>query len=40
MIEVFKITHNIYDVKVSPQLILNERVNTKGNKYKFLNHTF
>jgi len=40
MIEVFKIIHNIYDAKVSPQLILNERANTIGNSYKLLNHTF
>jgi len=40
MIEVFKIIHNIYDTKVSPQLMLNERANTRGNNYKLLNHTF
>jgi len=40
MIEVFKIIHNIYDAKVSPQLMLNERANTRGNNYKLLNHTF
>jgi len=41
MIEVFKIIHNIYDAKVSPQLnMLNERSYTRGNNYKFLNHTF
>jgi len=38
MIEVFKIIHNMYDAKVSPQLMLNERANTRGNK--LLNHTF
>jgi len=36
MIEVFKIIHNIYDAKVSPQLMLNERANTRGNNYKLL----
>jgi len=30
MIEVFKIIYNIYDAKVSPQLMLNERVNTNN----------
>jgi len=40
MIEVFKIIHNIYDAKVSPQLILNVRANTRGNNFKLLNHTF
>jgi len=40
MIEVFKIIHNIYDAKVSPQLILNKRANTRGNNFKLLNHTF
>ena len=29
MIEVFKITHNIYDRTVSPDLPLNERANTR-----------
>ena len=36
MVEVFKITHNIYDRTVSPDLPLNER----GNHYKLQNHTF
>ena len=40
MIEVFKITHNIYDRTVSPDLPLNERANTRGNHYKLQNHTF
>ena len=31
MIEVFKITHHIYDRTVSPDLPLNERANTRGN---------
>jgi len=33
MIEVFKIIHNIYNVKVSLQLMLNERTNTRGDNY-------
>ena len=40
MIEVFRITHNIYDRTVSPDLPLNERTNTRGNHYKLQNHTF
>ena len=40
MVEVFKITHNIYDRIVSPDLPLNERANTRGNHYKLQNHTF
>ena len=40
MIEVFKITHHIYDRTVSPDLPLNERANTRGNHYKLQNHTF
>ena len=40
MIEVFKITHNIYDRTVSPDLPRNERTNTRGNHYKLQNHTF
>jgi len=40
IIEVFKITHNIYDRTVSPDLPLNKRANTKGNHYKLQNHTF
>ena len=40
MIEVFKITHNIYDRTVSPDLPLNERANSRGNHYKLQNHTF
>jgi len=40
MIAVFKIIHNIYDAKVSPQLILNKRANTIGNNCKLLNHIF
>ena len=40
MIEVFKITHNIYDPEVSPELRYYRKSNTRGNKYKLLNHTF
>jgi len=40
MIEVFKITHNIYDTTVSPDLAFNERANTRGNHYKLQNHSF
>ena len=40
MIEVFKITHNIYDSEVSPNLRYYPKSNTRCNKYKLLNHTF
>ena len=40
MIEVFKITHNIYDSEVSLELRYYSKSNTRGNKYKLLNHTF
>jgi len=40
MIEVFKITHNIYDPEVSPELRFNPKSNNRGNKYKLLSHTF
>jgi len=40
MIEVFKITHNIYDPEVSHELRYYPKSNTRGNKYKLLNHTF
>jgi len=40
MTEVIKIVQNIYDAKVSLQHMLNERANTRGNNYKFLNHSF
>ena len=40
MIEVFKIMHNIYDPQVSPELRYYPKSNTRGNKYKLLNHTF
>jgi len=38
MIEVFKITHNLYDPEVSPELRYYPKSNTGGNKYKLLNH--
>ena len=40
MTEVFKITHNIYDRAVSPDLPFKERANTRGNHYKLQNHIF
>jgi len=40
MIEVFKITHNLYDPNVPPELRYYPKSNTRGNKYKLLNHTF
>jgi len=40
MIEVFKLTYNIYDESVSPQLSFCTRSNTRGNNYKLQNHTF
>ena len=39
-VPVFKITHNIYDAKVSPNLRFYPKSNTRGNKYKLLNHMF
>jgi len=38
MIAVFKITHNIYDPELSPELRYYPESNTRGNKYKLLNH--
>ena len=40
MIEVFKLTHNIYDESVSPQLSFCTGSNTRGNNYKLQTHTF
>jgi len=40
MIEVFKITHNIYDEAVSPDLSFYARASTRGNNYKLVNHSF
>jgi len=40
MIEVFKLTHNIYYESVSPQLSFCTRSNTRGNNYELRHHTF
>jgi len=40
MIEVFKITCNLYDPEVSPELRYYPKSNTRGNKYKLHNHAF
>ena len=40
MIKVFKITHNIYDSEVSPNLRYYPKSNTRGNKYKYLTSRF
>ena len=40
MIEVFKITHNIYDEAVSPDLSFYARASTRGNNYKPVDHSF
>ena len=32
--------HNIYHPEVSPELRYYRKSNTRGNKYKLLNHTF
>jgi len=40
MIEVFKITYNIYDLELSPELKYYSKSNTRCNKYKLLNHMF
>jgi len=40
MIKVFKITHNIYDEAVSPDLSFYARASTRGNNYKLVNHSF
>ena len=40
MIEVLKITHNIYDEAVSPDLSFYARASTRGNNYKLVNHSF
>jgi len=36
MIEVFKITHEIYDPDVSLKLVYHPNSNTRGNNYKLL----
>jgi len=40
MIELFKIIHNKYDIRVTPALEFNNRGPTRGNKYKLLNKNF
>ena len=40
VIDVFKITHNLYDPEVSLELRYYPKSNTRGNKYKLLNYTF
>ena len=40
MIEVFKITHEIYDQDVSLKLVYHPNSNTRGNNYKLLNQSF
>jgi len=40
MIKVFKLTHNIYDEAVSPDLFFYARASTRGNNYKLVNHSF
>ena len=40
MIEVFKMTHNLYDPDVSLNLAYYSGTITRGNKYKLINHRF
>jgi len=40
MIEVFKITHDIYDPYVSLKLTCHSGSITRGNKYKLTNYRF
>ena len=40
MIEVFKITHYLYDETVFPHLPFYARVNTRVSNYKLVNHSF
>ena len=40
MIEIFKMTRNIYDEAVSPDLSFYARSSTRGNNYKLVNHSF
>jgi len=40
MIEVFKVTHDIYDSDVLLKLAYHPGSITKGNKYKLLNNRF
>ena len=38
MIEIFKIMHQKYDASCFPMLQFNNRVDTRGNKYKLLKY--
>ena len=40
MIEVFKISHDLYDPNVSLNLAYHSDTITRGNKYKLINHIF
>ena len=40
IIEIFNIIHQKYDASCSPVLQFNNRVDTRGNKYKLLNKSF
>jgi len=40
IIDVFKITHNIYNTTVSSDISFNKRANTTGNNYKLHNQLF
>ena len=40
MIEVFKITHDIYDSAVSLKFPYHHGSITRGNKYKVINHRY
>jgi len=40
MIEVFKITHNIYVESVSPYPSCYARASIRDNNYKLVNHSF
>ena len=40
MIEIFKIMHQKYDASCFPMLQFNNRVDTRGNKYKLLNDNY
>jgi len=40
MIEVFKITHDLYDPDVSLNMAYDSGTITRGNKYKLINRRF
>jgi len=40
MIELFKIIHNEYDIRVTPVLEFDKRGLIRGNQYKLLNKNF